>query len=212
MDRDFWLTRWQSNQIPFHEGAPNSLLVTHFAALGVPAGGTIFVPLCGKSHDMRWLRAQGCKVVGAELSRLAIEQFYAELGLAPIVTRVGRFERFEAGGVTVLGGDIFDLDHEMLGPVDAVYDRAALVAFPAPLRERYAAHLAALTGGAPQMLVTFEYDQSRIAGPPFSVVKDEVRAHYGAHYLLESVETRDVPGGLKFVCPAEETAWLLKRR
>ena len=123
MDRDFWLERWQNNEIGFHEGAPNSLLVAHFADLGVSAGGRVFVPLCGKSHDMRWLRAQGFKVVGAELSRLAVEQFFAELGLTPVVSSAGQLERFDAEGVTLFAGNIFDLDQDTLGLIDAVYGR-----------------------------------------------------------------------------------------
>ena len=212
MDRDFWLTRWQSNQIGFHEGVPNPLLVAHFAALGVPAGGRIFVPLCGKSHDMRWLAAQGFMVVGAELSRLAVEQFYAERRLTPVVSSAGRLERFEAEGVTLFVGDIFDLDRDTLGLVDAVHDRAALVALPPPMRERYAAHLIALTGAAPQLLVTFDYDQACQPGPPFSVGDAEVRAHYGAAYRLDRAEAREVPGGIRGVCPARESVWLMNRR
>jgi len=212
MDQDFWLARWQNNQIGFHEGAPNSLLVAHLATLRVPAGGRIFVPLCGKSSDMHWLRAQGLMVVGAELSRLAVEQLFAELGLTPLVTQAGRLERFEVEDVTIFVGDIFDLDRGMLGAVDAIYDRAALVALPAPVREQYAAHLIELTQAAPQLLVTFEYDQTRLAGPPFSVLEAEVRAHYGTIYRLDRAAVREVPGGLKSVCPAQESVWLITQR
>ena len=210
MDHDFWHRRWNNNQIGFHEGAPNTLLTAHFAALGVPAGGRVFVPLCGKSHDMAWLRAQGYQVVGAELSRTAVEQFFAELGLVPTVTREGLFERFESEGVAVLVGDVFELDACTLGQIDAVYDRAALVALPDPMRKRYAAYLPELTNRVRQFLVTFIYDQSLIDGPPFSVDEKWVRAHYEPFYDLTCVETRDVEGGLKGVCPAEESAWLLK--
>jgi thiopurine S-methyltransferase len=212
VDPDFWLARWQNNQIGFHEGRPNALLVAHFAALGTPAGGRIFVPLCGKSHDMHWLRTQGFTVVGAELSRLAVEQFFAELGLTPMIAPAGRLERFEAEGVTLFVGDIFDLDHDALCPVDAVYDRAALVALPVQLRERYAAHLIVLTSPAPQLLVTFEYDQARQPGPPFCVPEAEVRALYGATYRLDRADVREVPGGLKGVCPARESVWLINQR
>ena len=110
MDQNFWLARWQNNQIGFHEGVPNALLVAHFATLGVPAGGRIFVPLCGKSQDMLWLRAQGFTVAGAEVSRLAVAQFFAELRLTPVVSRAGNVERFSADGITLFVGDIFDLD------------------------------------------------------------------------------------------------------
>ena len=212
MDRDFWLARWQGNQIGFHEGVPNTLLTTHFAALALPIGRRIFVPLCGKSNDMHWLRAQGLRVAGAELSRLAVKQFFAELGLTPVAAQAGRLERFEAEDVTLFLGDIFDLDQNTLGPVDAVYDRAALVALPAPLREHYAAHLIELTHAAPQLLITFEYDQTRHQGPPFSVQDAEVLAHYGADYRVQHVERREVPGGLKGLCPAQESIWLITPR
>ncbi len=212
MEPDFWHARWQDNRIAFHEGEPNALLVAHFSALGVPAGGRILVPLCGKSHDMHWLCGQGCRVVGVELSRLAVEQFFDERGVTPAISAVGRLERFEAGCVTLFVGDIFDLDRETLGSVDAVYDRAALVALPAPLRERYAAHLIALTATARQLLVTFEYDQARQAGPPFSVWAAEVHELYSAAYRLDCIEAREVPGGLKGLCPAQESVWSLQPR
>ena len=211
MEHDFWHRRWAKNQIGFHEGAPNTLMTAHFAALGVPAGGRVFVPLCGKSHDMAWLRAQDYRVVGVELSRLAVEQFFAEQGLTPTITQDAFFDRFEAEGVTLFVGDIFELADDRLGPIEAVYDRAALVALPEPMRKRYAAWLPELTARAPQFLVTFIYDQSVIEGPPFSVEDKWVLAQYEPFYDLEIVETRDVEGGLKGVCPAKETAWLLKK-
>lgn len=210
MDREFWLRRWRKNQIGFHEGAPNSLLTRHFDRLGVARGGRIFVPLCGKTNDMNWLRAQGYRVIGAELSRMAVEQFFSELGVTPEIRADGAFERFEIDGLTILLGDIFELDRDTLGPVHGIYDRAALVALPEPLRKRYAAYLPELTGRAPQFLVTFIYDQSVIDGPPFSVDEAWVEAHYGALYDLERLETRDVAGGLKGLCPARESAWILE--
>lgn len=210
MDHDFWLTRWQNNQIGFHEGTANTLLTAHLAALRLPPGARIFVPLCGKTQDMAWLRAQGFTLCGAELSRLAIEQFFAELGITPLITHTGALECFEAAGVKIFAGDIFALDAATLGPVDAIYDRAALVALPPPLRQTYAAHLIALTNNAPQLLITLEYDQTKLAGPPFSVPGREVEALY-ASYRLTCVETRAAAGGLKGV-PAQESAWLLQRR
>lgn len=209
MEPDFWLEKWQKNQLAFHEGAPNTLLTAHFAELGIPAGGTIFVPLCGKTQDMIWLRAQGCRVVGAELSRLAVEQFFAENGLTPAVTKTGWFERFEAEGIVILLGDLFELDDATLGPVDAIYDRAALVALPEKMRARYAAYLHALTDRAPQLLVTFEYDQTLINPPPHSVTEAEVRRLYDAAYDLTLAEERAAPDGIKGI-PARESAWLLR--
>ena len=69
MDTDFWLQRWQENNIAFHRSEANPLLVTHFKALGLAKGSRVFVPLCGKTKDIAWLLSQGYSVEGAELSQ-----------------------------------------------------------------------------------------------------------------------------------------------
>ncbi len=210
MDAEFWRRRWEANEIGFHEGAPNALLVAHHAALALATGSRIFLPLCGKTRDIGWWLAQGHRVVGSEWSRLAVEQLFAELAIDPVVSDLGGVTRFRAGTLDILQGDVFDVSATMLGRVDAVYDRAALVALPADVRGRYAAHVTALSSGAPQLLVCFEYDQALVAGPPFSVGEAEVRRLYEADggYRAVPLETRAVERGLKGV-PAAETIWLL---
>ncbi len=212
MKPEFWLQKWQNNEIGFHEGAPNDLLVRHFAALGIRAGGRVFVPLCGKSRDMVWLRASGYEVVGVELSRLAVEQFFAEISLTPHISPSGTLVRYSGEGVTIFVGDIFNLDKATLGPVDAIHDRAAIVALPDELRRRYTRHLIALTDSAPIFLVNFVYDQSSRPGPPFSVDAAEVEGHYAASYRIVEAESREVPGGLRGAAVSAETAWVLTRR
>jgi len=83
MQPDFWHQRWQDNQIGFHRDAPLPLLLAYWPALGLAAGSQVFVPLCGKSLDMLWLAEQGYRVLGVELSELAIRQFFDERGLSP---------------------------------------------------------------------------------------------------------------------------------
>lgn len=212
MDLEFWRERWAANQIGFHEGKPNTLLTKHFAALGLAPGARVFLPLCGKTRDIHWLLAQGFQVVGAELSALAVAQLFDELGVVPEITSAGELKRYGAPGIVVFQGDIFALDAETLGPADAVYDRAALVALPKDMRARYAAHVTAIAKAAPQLVITFVYDQSVMAGPPHSVDDDEVRALYGSAYDLDMRETASVPGGLKGMTPADEHVWRLSRR
>ncbi|MFG1345924.1 thiopurine S-methyltransferase [Xanthobacter autotrophicus DSM 431] len=209
MEPGFWQARWESNQIGFHEGKPNALLVKHLSRLGLAAGARVFVPLCGKTRDIAFLLDQGFRVVGAELSRLAVEQLFDELAVAPEVAAAGPLTRFSAPGLDIFVGDIFDLDAETLGKVDAVYDRAALVALPGPMRASYATHLAGITADAPQLVICFVYDQSLQEGPPFSVPPETVEALYGAAYRLTLVESVEVPGGLKGKCAASEQVWLL---
>ena len=211
MDASFWHNRWQTNQTGWHERAVNPLLTTHFPSLNVPPGGRVFVPLCGKSLDLGWLLSRGYAVAGAELSELAVTQFFAELGMEPEISEVGTLRRFRGEKIDIFVGDIFDLTREILGPVDAVYDRAALVALPEAMRARYTMHLKAITGTAPQLVIGYQYDQSVGDGPPFSVTPEELRRHYGDDYTLTPLARLDVPGGLKGKCPATEHIWRLTR-
>ena len=212
MEAAFWHTRWQTNQTGWHERAVNPLLIAHFSSLRVPSGGRVFVPLCGKSLDLGWLLSQGYAVVGAELSEQAVTQLFAELGMEPSLSATGKYKLFCGENIDMFVGDIFDLSREILGPVDAVYDRAALVALPEAMRARYAAHLKAITALAPQLVIGYEYDQTAVAGPPFSVTADELHCHYSDVYALTPLAHLEVPGGLKGKCPATEHIWRLDKR
>lgn len=208
MEHDFWHDRWESGRIGFHESSPNPLLVKHFPALTVPQNGRVFVPLCGKTLDIGWLLSRGLRVAGAELSGLAIRQLFEELGVEPTISEKGGLKHFSAPDIDIFVGDIFDLSPALLGPVDAVFDRAALVALPSEVRAAYAPHLADITGQASQLLVTFEYDQSRLDGPPFAIGGEEVTRLYGERYAITALAREDVAGGMKGVAAAE-TVWLL---
>jgi thiopurine S-methyltransferase len=211
MEPSFWHNRWQTNQTGWHERIVNPLLIAHFPSLNVPPGGRVFVPLCGKSLDLGWLMSQGYAVAGAELSELAVTQLFAELGIEPRIREVGKHRLFRGEKIDIFVGDLFDLSREILGPVDAIYDRAALVALPKPIRARYAAHLKALTALAPQIVIGYEYDQSVVPGPPFSVTAHELHRHYSDSYALALLAHVEVSGGLKGKCPATEHIWRLEK-
>ncbi len=212
MDPSFWHQRWQTSEIPFHERAVNPRLLKHFPALSLATGNRVFVPLCGKSLDIGWLLALGQAVAGAELSELAVKQLFVELGMEPSISELGEVRHYGGKKLDIFVGDIFEVSREILGPVDGVYDRAALVALPEEMRKRYATHLTAITAQAPQLLISYEYDQAMLEGPPFSVGRAEVRRLYGESYSLTLLDSADVPGGLKGKCPAKEYVWLLKER
>ena len=208
MDRAFWLERWRQGEIGFHQANGHDLLQKHWPALGVAQGATVFVPLCGKTRDIAWLAAQGFRVVGAELIELAITDLFADLQLQPDISTIGALQRYSAPGIDIFVGDIFDLTRDVLGEVDAVHDRAALVALPPDLRARYAAHVIQITGAAPQLLNCFEYDQTLMRGPPFSVEADEVARLYSASYKVTLLERGVVTGGLRGQ-EAQNAVWLL---
>lgn len=211
MDASFWHQKWQSNEIGFHGEVANSLLVDHVDALSLEPGSRLFLPLCGKTLDIAWLLNRGYAVAGAELSELAIEQLFAELCVQPTITQAGLLKRYSAEGIDIFVGDIFELSVATLGSVDAIYDRAALVALPQETRTRYATHLMQITDHAPQLVICYEYDQSVVAGPPFSVTGAELEQHYQQSYSLEQLANREVAGGMRGKTAAAESIWLLSR-
>lgn len=210
MDASFWHQRWEKNEIAFHQSKANPLLVEYFHELSLAKGSRIFVPLCGKTLDISWLLSNGYRVAGAELSKVAIEQLFMELGVQPKISGVGEVDQWSANNIDIFVGDIFALSRKILGPVDAVYDRAALVAFPEEMRNRYTAHLTEMTDKAPQLLICYDYDQRLMEGPPFSVSNEEVKRYYTVNYDLTLIASTDVSGGLKGKCAAKENVWLLK--
>lgn len=212
MDAGFWHQKWKDNEIGFDQSEANPLLVKYFNALSLVTGSRVFVPLCGKTIDIAWLLSNDYRVVGIELSELAVEQLFAALELEPRTVDVGNLKRYSAQSIDIFVGDVFDLTREMLLPVDAVYDRAALVALPENMRDRYTAHLIDITDTAPQLLLTFVYDQSLMDGPPFSISDKEVKQHYENQYDMTRLANMDVPGGFKEKYPAMENVWLLEKR
>jgi thiopurine S-methyltransferase len=211
MDHSFWHAKWEKNEIAFHQREANPLLVRNFDALSLEKGSRVFLPLCGKTLDIPWLLSQGFRVAGAELSGIAVQQLFDEMGITPTVSRLGTLERYSADDIDIYVGDIFELSRNIMGPVDAVYDRAALVALPAEMRAKYAAHLAGITDRAPQLLISYEYDQALQPGPPFSVTGEEVQQLYSHLFDVNRLMSIEVSGGLRGKCPATESVWLLRR-
>ena len=189
MDRDFWLERWELDQTGFHQNEVNPYLMRH----GHRLGSRVFVPLCGKSLDMSWLARQGSEVLGVELSPIAVRAYFEENGLSATCRPFGKFESCGAQGIRILCGDFFDLKREDMEGVSAVYDRASMVALPPEMRERYVAHLMSiLPRGTRILLITFDYPQAEMQGPPFAVSVEEVERLYRDLASIELLEQADV--------------------
>jgi len=209
MDHAFWHDMWTRDEQGFHQPRANKMMVTHWPALGLSPGAHVFVPLAGKSLDMTWMLSEGYRVTGAELSESAVAQYFEEHNVSPEIEEVGSLKRYSGPGIDLYAGDIFELSAAQLGPVDAIYDRAALVALPTGMREDYAALLHKITGGAPQLLICFEYDQSEMDGPPFSIEKAGVLSAHSARYTCAEIGRRELPVKLKGHVAAQEVVWHL---
>jgi thiopurine S-methyltransferase len=194
MTIDFWAGRWREGRIGFHEGAPNAFLQRHNGRLG--QARRVLVPLCGKAEDLAYLASLGHEVVGIEAVEDAVEAFFAEHELAPEVDRGKLIRRYSAKGITILCGDVFACTAADVGTVSALYDRAALVALPEDVRPKYVRHLRALLApGSSALVVTFDYPDGAIEGPPFSVTEKELRDLYAGARAIELLEHGPVRSG-----------------
>lgn len=197
MELKFWRDRWHRNEIGFHQVEYNPWLLKYWDELALADGASVFVPLCGKSLDMRWLVDHGHQVRGIELVDLAVDAYFQEGGEEYERQVTDRFVRYHGPRTVLLCGDFFDLTATDLVGTAAVFDRGALVALPAEARRRYADHLLrVIPDGAQILLITLEYDQNLVAGPPFAVPPEEVTVHFEERCsirLLESITTEELP-------------------
>lgn len=211
MEANYWHNKWEQNDIGFHQAEANPLLVKHLSALELSKGERVFLPLCGKTLDIGWLLFNGYRVVGAELSELAVVQLFEQIELEPMITEIGYVKRYSAQNIDIFVGDIFKITRVMMGKVDAIFDRAALVALPEDMRKLYTKHLIDITQNAPQLLITFEYDTSGVSGPPHAILEREIAAYYENSYQLITLERAILTGGIKGKPDAIEHVWQLRK-
>lgn len=210
MEADFWHARWAAGEIGFHLAEVHPKCRRYWPSLGVSAADEVLVPLCGKSRDMVWLHEQGHCITGVELSRQALEAFVHENGLTLSSVEQG----YQGNGWRLVCGDWF---HFQAGETrfSAFYDRAALIALPAAMRQRYVAHLLAqLAPGARGLLITLEYPQAQMDGPPFSVSAQQVHALFAGHTVKELARSDILSHEPRFrergLTALEEVVWSIR--
>lgn len=222
MEQTFWQERWDAGRLGFHLDAANPNLEKFGDRLGPKAGdGCLLAPLCGKTHDLIYLARQGFTVHGVEFIEQAVRDFFLENDLLFQEFPDGCFQGLSPGiaeRITMWRCDFFRIRRDELPMVTAVYDRAALVALPPDLRPEYAEHLTRLTvPGALQLLISFDYDQAEMPGPPHSVPPAEVDDLYSKDWTIEPLDSQDILNeNQRFadqgMTRLEETVYLMRRR
>ncbi|WHZ18656.1 MAG: Thiopurine S-methyltransferase [Rhodanobacteraceae bacterium] len=199
MKAEYWLQRWREGRTGWHRDEVMPLLVQHWPALDVPRGTRVLVPLCGKSLDMPWLASQGLRVLGVDVSPIAVESFLAENHLHARTSAASEGTHYrvtnapDGGGIEIINGDVFKLNPATIANCHAFYDRAALIAFPTPMRDRLAREVySKLPAGARGLLITLDYPANEMEGPPFSVDEDEVHRLFDAEWDIGQLEYRDI--------------------
>ncbi|HCH1425787.1 TPA: thiopurine S-methyltransferase [Vibrio parahaemolyticus] len=164
----------------FHLEDVNPLLPAYWHHANPKREDKVLVPLCGKSEDLVWLATKHDSVEGVELSQIAVRSFFAEHFYTPTVTPIsGMHELYQFDELSIYTGDFFTAP---VSQADIVYDRAALVALPQDMREEYVARLKQLLNpGGRILLVTLNYPQEEMAGPPFSVPLEEIQQLFAGY-------------------------------
>jgi thiopurine S-methyltransferase len=212
LDSRYWRKRWDEGKIGFHRNETNPLLVDFYDRFIDENSRRVYLPLCGKSEDLNWLRNKGLEVHGCDVSSLAFEAFFKENGLE----YESSDHEFRSGNICLHEGDFFALAAEQIGQFDAIYDRAAMVAIEHNRHDDYAKRLLELLEPHGRiLLIGFDYDPLEMAGPPFSLSEQNIKtAFHGAkiEQLAETdiwaKETRFQARGLTWLT---ESAWLIQK-
>jgi len=192
MQAEFWHQRWQAGEIGFHKNEYNAHMARFIDLLGIEQSGNILVPLCGKSLDMIWLRDQGFSVTGIEISPIAVADFFAENNIEHEITEHSWGKTYHSSRLNILCADFFDISPADLPHTDAVYDRASLIALPEAMRPDYVKHLSGLIPDtARSLLITLDYPQQEMDGPPFAVSEQEVNRLFAEEFIIEPIYSED---------------------
>jgi len=188
-----WESRWEEGRIGFHLSEVNSYLTRFCDQFLNQNFESVFVPLCGKTLDLFWLSEKTKKVVGVELVRKAVESFFDENNINFTIQQVRKFKLFKNVKIEIFQGDFFDLTIQDIGQFFAIYDRASIVSMDFSSRQRYVDHLMSfLFVGGKILLITLDYEQYQMAGPPYSVPFDEIKKLFSKYGSVELLETCDV--------------------
>jgi thiopurine S-methyltransferase len=196
-----WLKFWENNETNWHGDRITQELVEYFELFALETRDKVFVPLCGKSLDMIYIMNQGFSVVGVEISEIGVRQFFSENNLTYKITKVDDFDLYSSENLEIYCGDFFSLTSKHLNNVKAVLDSKSLIALEPDLRQKYAKHLNDIISlGVRILLVTLQYPQHQMSGPPFSVDESEVESLFSMAFESRKLKSfNDIENGSKLV-------------
>ena len=190
---NLWESRWQEDRIGFHLKEVNPYLIRFSDQLLHQNTDRIFVPLCGKTLDLCWLTTKMKKVIGVELVSKAVQDFFAENNVACLIKQENNLQKFSSNSIDIYLGDFFDLNPEQTSSFKAIYDRASIVAIEKAERREYVDHLISFLDKAGRiLLITMEYNQNQMEGPPYSVPAEEIESLFEPLGSLKLLETCDI--------------------
>lgn len=213
MDTEFWIKAWDDGRTNFHRPEVNEKLIEFFPLFKPSEGQKVLVPLCGKTKDLLWLQDLKLTVHGVELYEEPVKAFFQENELpAATITKDSNFTNYHSQNITISAGDFFKLD--AFNKYDLIYDRASLVALPQEMRVKYAEVITrALKPSGKYLLISYEYDQSKLDGPPFSVDENEINSLYGKNFTIKLVDNKSAAesGRLATLAKLTQKVYILEK-
>lgn len=198
MSVDDWGDRWNKSQTQFHMNRVHPMLEKHYNDLtGGKASSRIFLPLCGKSLDLKWLADKGHDVVGCEGVDLGCREFFEEQNIPykaePIKGVEGVvYKATDGKKITLYRCDYFELTSKITGTFDCIWDRGSFVAIPTQRRQEYVNVTAPLLKkNGKYLLDCFLVDNNAFGGPPFNCKEDEVKKYFGSACTTRKIDTKD---------------------
>jgi thiopurine S-methyltransferase len=207
-----WKKSWNNGKTGFHLSEANPSLV-EYAHLFAENSSILF-PLCGKSLDMHFLMEAHHTIIGVELVSQAITEFFTEWKVQPKREK----NKYSHDGITIIESNIFNVQQQNLPVIDAVFDRAALIALPPHIRPQYANHLLSLLKDKGKiLLISYDMPRDQEIGPPFPARKNDIPnlfCNASSVTLLKEIyktakdEPRLVQRGMDW---SKEHVWLIEK-
>ncbi|KAK3735884.1 hypothetical protein RRG08_041071 [Elysia crispata] len=200
----YWTKRWENNQIAFHKTEVHRMLIKHQKMLssnGKPKN--VFVPLCGKTLDLKWLADQGIKTVGLDIALIALQQVFTESGLewketnVPLLGADGKLLSSKDGELKLYCGDMMKFSEDIAGTFDAVWDRGCIVALERENLKRYVQIIKNILKPGGRILVELlQFDVAIMDDitsptkppPPYPTYEEDLKSLYEPECYVEFVD------------------------
>lgn len=216
-NNQYWLDRWQNNDVDFCQESPNEFLVKHFSRLNINSSSVCLVPMCGCSIDMLYFLSKGVKVVGIELSEKAVLSFFSQNNIKYEIIEESDYKCYKGNDIEIYVTDIFNLPKiaKNLPDFDIWYDRGAYIALPEDIRARYAKMMLQVCSDNTQILLLVMEHDKKSQTPPYSVTQAELIKNFSPNIefeLIDSKQRENIPDYRKDEGMTEQyyTAYLRK--
>ncbi|XP_071963090.1 thiopurine S-methyltransferase-like isoform X2 [Antedon mediterranea] len=165
LSTEYWMSSWKAGDIVFHNDFIYPMLQKHAEKLfDNQSNCRVFVPLCGKSLDMKWFADLGHSVVGVDVSEVGILSFFEDQGIEYVKESVPEIQgatRYKSkdGKITIYKANLFSMKKDIIGDFDCIWDNGSLVAINKQDRQKYVSTLTSLMADSCRyLLIALDFD------------------------------------------------------